>query len=82
MLANMDNNDLTVATSNRSNNHEVVKKAARPTQISKELVIADAGATGHFPQPGAPEINIRRTKKPISISQPDGGIWNPHTNVR
>ena len=35
--------------------------------------IADAGATGHFLQPGAPAINIKRTKHPISISQPDGG---------
>ena len=35
--------------------------------------IADAGATGHFLQPGAPAINIRKTKNPISISQPDGG---------
>ena len=73
MLANMDDNDVTVATSKRSNNHEVAHKAARPIQISKDLGIADAGATGHFLQPGAPAINIRRTKNPISISQPDSG---------
>ena len=69
----MDDNDVTVATSNRSKNHEVAHKAARPIQISKDLGIADAGATGHFLQPGASAINIRRTKNPISISQPDGG---------
>ena len=34
--------------------------------------IADAGATGHFLQPGAPAINIKRASNPISISQPDG----------
>ena len=69
----MDDDDVTVATSNRSQNHEVANKAARPIQISKELGISDAGATGHFLQPGAPAINIRKTKKPISVSQPDGG---------
>ena len=35
--------------------------------------IADAGATGHFLQPGTPVKNIRPTDNPISISQPDGG---------
>ena len=35
--------------------------------------ISDAGATGHFLQPGTPAKNIRPTNNPISISQPDGG---------
>ena len=35
--------------------------------------IEDAGAKGHFLQPGAPSINIRKTNNPISISQPYGG---------
>ena len=35
--------------------------------------IADAGATGHFLQPGTPAKTIRQTNNPISISQPDGG---------
>ena len=34
--------------------------------------IADSGATGHFLQPGAPAINIKRANNPISTSQPDG----------
>ena len=66
----MDDDDVTVATSNRSHNYEVANKAAIPIQISKDLGIAAAGATGHFLQPGAP---AGREKKPISISQPDGG---------
>ena len=57
----MDNDDVTVATSNRSQDHEVANKAARHIKISKELGIADAGATGHFLHPGAPAINIRQT---------------------
>ena len=73
MLANMDDDNVTVATNNRSKNHEVAHKLARPIHISKDLGIADAGATGHFLQPGAPAISIRRTENPISISQPDGG---------
>ena len=62
MLANMDDDDVTVATSNRSKNHEVAHKAARPIQIRKEMGIEDAEATGHFLKPGAPEINIRKQK--------------------
>ena len=73
MLDNVDEDNVTVSTSNRSNNHEVDNKAARPIQISKDLGISDEGATGHFLQPGAPAINIIQTKNPISISQPDGG---------
>ena len=37
------------------------------------MVIADAGATGHFLQPGTPAKKIRPTNNPISISQTDGG---------
>ena len=35
--------------------------------------IADAGATGHFLQPGTPAKNIRRKDNLIGISQSDGG---------
>ena len=73
MLADMDDDDQTLAASNKSVDKEVAYKAASPIQISKDMGIADAGATGHFLQPGAPAINIKRTKNPISISQPDGG---------
>ena len=72
MLANM-HVDVTVAKSNRSSNLEVANKTASPIHISKDLGISDTGATGHFLQPGAPAINIRRTTNPISISQPDSG---------
>ena len=74
MLADIDDDDKTVAASNKSVDKEVAYKAASPIQISKDLGISYAGATGHFFQPGAPAIiNIKRTKNPISISQPDGG---------
>ena len=78
----MDDDDVTVATSNRSHNHEVANKAARPIQISKDLGIADAGATGHFLLPGAPAINIKKTKTQSVLASQTVGNWNPHTNVR
>ena len=59
--------------SNFSKTVETANKAANPIQISKELGIADAGAMGHFLQPGTPAKNMRPTNNPISISQPDGG---------
>ena len=34
--------------------------------------ISDAGATGHFLQPGEPAINIKQASNPISISQTYG----------
>ena len=64
---------MTVTISNCSTKVETENKADNQIQISKELGIADAGATGHFLQPGTPAKNIRQTKNPISISQPDGG---------
>ena len=82
MLANMDDYDVTVATINQYINHEVANKAARPIQISKDLGIADAVATVHFLQPGAPAINIRRTKTQSVLASQTVGSWNPHTNVR
>ena len=69
----MNDDDVTVATSNRSQNHEVANKAARPIQISKELGIADAGATGHFLQPGAPSINIKKQKTKSELSRQTEG---------
>ena len=73
LLADMDDDDKTISASKESVDKEVAYKVASPIQISKYLGIADVGATGHFLQPGAPAINIKRTKNPISISQPDGG---------
>ena len=73
MLADMDDDEITIVANNRSTGKHLVYNAASPIQISKDLGITDTGATGHFLQPGAPEINIRRTTNSISISQPDGG---------
>ena len=73
MLANMDEDEITIVADNRSVGKQVAYKAAIPIQIIKDVGITDAGATGHFLQSGAPAINIKRTKNPISISQPDGG---------
>ena len=66
MLADIDEDDKTVAASNKTKNKELA------IQICKDMGIADAGATGHFLQPGAPAKNIIIAIKPISISQPDG----------
>ena len=73
MLADMDDNEITIVTNNRSTDKQLAYKAASPIKISLDFGIANAGATGHFLQPGAPAINIKRSKNPISISQPDGG---------
>ena len=73
MLADMDNDEITIVANNRSTGKQLAYKAASPIQISKDLGISDAGATRHFLQPGVQAINIRRTKNLISISQPDGG---------
>ena len=72
MLADIDEDDKTVATSNKTENKELAYKATSPIQIGKDMGIVDEGATGHFLQPGAPSINIKRAINPISISQPDG----------
>ena len=72
MLSDIDEDDKTVAASNKTKNKELSNKATSPIQICKDMGIADAGATGHFLQPGAPAINIKRVSNPISISQPDG----------
>ena len=74
MVADMNDDEITVVANNKSIQKQLAQKAASPIDISLDLGIADAGATGHFLQPGAPAINIKRTKNPISISQPDGGI--------
>ena len=63
-----------LVASNKSIQKQLAQKAASPIDISLDLGITDAGATGHFLQPGAPAINTKRTKKSISISQPDGGM--------
>ena len=61
MLANMDNDEITIVANNRSTGKQLAYNAASLIQISKDLGIADAGATGHFLQPGAPAINMKRT---------------------
>ena len=71
MLADIDDDDITIAASNKTKNKELANKATSPIQICKDMGIADAGATGHFLQPGAPAKNIKIASKPISISQPD-----------
>ena len=72
MLADIDEDDKTVAASNKKKHKEIANKATRSIQICKDMGIADAGATGHFLQLGAPAINIKRASNPISISQLDG----------
>ena len=72
MLADIDEDNKTVAESNKTKNKELANKATIPMQICKDMGIADAGATGHFLQPGAPAINIKKASNPINISQPDG----------
>ena len=72
-LSTRDDDDITVAISNCSTPVDTANKATNPIQISKDLGIADSGATGHFLQPGTPAKTIRSTNNPISISQPDGG---------
>ena len=72
-LATRYDDYITVTISNSSAPVETTNKATNQIQISKELGIADAGATVHFLQPGKPAKNIRPTNDPISISQPDGG---------
>ena len=52
---------------------ETANKVANPIQISKQLGISYAGATGHFLQLCTPAKNERTTNNPISTSQPDGG---------
>ena len=74
MLADIDEDDKTVAASNKTENKELAYKSTSPIKICKDMGIADAGATGHFLQPGALAINIKRTSNPISISQQDGKI--------
>lgn len=69
----MDDAEITIIANNRSTCKQLAYEAASPIQISKDLGIVDAGATGHVLQSGAPAINIKRTENPISISQPDGG---------
>ena len=70
-LATRYDNYITVTISNSSAPVETTNKATNQIQISKELGIADAGATVHFLQPGTPTKNIIPTNDPISISQPD-----------
>ena len=72
MLAEIDEDDKTVAASNKTKHKELANKETSPIQICKDMGITDAGATGHFLQPGAPAINIKRASNPISIIQPDG----------
>ena len=69
MLVDIDEDDKTVAASNKKKSKELANKATSPIQICKDMGIADAGATGHFLQPGAPAKNIKIASKPISISQ-------------
>ena len=59
MLAEIDDNDKTEAASNKTKTKELANKATSPIQIWKDTGIADAGATGHFLQPGAPAKNIK-----------------------
>ena len=59
MLADIDDDNKTVAASNKSVDKEVAYKATSPIQICKDMGIADTGATGHFLQPGAPAIYIK-----------------------
>ena len=86
-LTTRDYYEITVTICHFSTPVETANKATNPIQISKDLGISDAGATGHFLQPGTPAKNIRPKHNPISISQPDGGklestheceIDNPH----
>ena len=59
MLADIDEEDKTVASSNKTVDKEAAYKATSPIQICKDMGIADTGATGHFLQPGAPAIYIK-----------------------
>ena len=59
MLADKDEDDKTVAASNKTVDKEVAYKATSPIKIRKDMGIADTGATGHFLQPGAPAIYIK-----------------------
>ena len=72
MLADINEGNKTVAASIKTENKELAYKATTSIQLGKDMGIADAGATGHFLQPGAPAINIKRSSNQISISQPDG----------
>ena len=72
MLADIDEDDKTVAASNKTKHKEIANKATSPIQICKYMGIADAGATGHFLQPGAPAINIKRASNPISTANQMG----------
>ena len=84
ILAETDDDDITVATSNcssatRDRPTEMAMGSAQPFAISKDIAIADAGATGNFLQPGTPVKNLKPMKNPITISQPDGGQVDLHT---
>ena len=72
-LTTKDDDGITVTIRNCYTPVETSNKATNKIQISKELGISDAGATGHFLQTGTPAKNIRPTNNPIRISQPDGG---------
>ena len=82
MLADMDNDGTTIVANNRSKDKQLAYKAASPIQISLNLGIADAGATEHFLQPGAPVINIRRTKIQLASANQMGVSSNQLTSVK
>ena len=81
-LATRDHDNITVTISNCSKTVETANKAANPIHKSKELVIADAGATGHFLQPGTPAKNIRPTSIQLASANLMEASWNQHMNVR
>ena len=69
----VDDDEITVVRSNVAPKKNGAYKATSTIDIPIDVGIVDTGATGNFLQPGAPAVNIRITKTPICISQPDGG---------
>ena len=49
-------------------------------KITKNMVVADAGATGHFVLPDTPVTNIKIARHPLKINLPDGDcLTSTHT---
>ena len=68
----MEDDDRTIVTSNKKRPNIAFRAPQSSINIPRNMAIADAGATGHFLQPGAPAIYIKPTEKAISILLPDG----------
>ena len=85
LLLDENNDDATVLQSNTSTKHDT-QPPKQPKQnaathknyttaqlkVSKNMAVADAGATGHFFLPGTSVTNVKVARHPLKINLPDG----------